>query len=66
MVVAGDIGGGIGDGSCNRLVEVIMVMWGSSGWWGILADIGGSIGDGSCNRLVEVIMVVWGSSKSGP
>ena len=64
MVVAGDIGGGIGDGSCNRLVEVevIMEVWGSSGWWGILADIGGSIGDGSCNRLVEVIMVVWGSS----
>ena len=28
----GDIGGSIGDGSCNRLVEVIMVVWGSSGY----------------------------------
>ena len=37
----GDIVGSIGDGSCNRLVEVevIMVVWGSSGWWGILSEV---------------------------
>ena len=39
--MVGDIGRSIGDGSCNRLVEVevIMEVWGSSGWWGILAEV---------------------------